>query len=274
MQFKKHIVAINNSKTFYWEKSPENKKVLILLHGFPGNHSVILDMARNLKGFRVIVPDLPACGQSDPLTKKHILKNYAEWLDNFLNSLAINKAFVVGYSFGSRVALTFCQAHEEKVEKLVLITPVVAPDSLIARIALLEYDIAEALPDFLKKMWLGNKVYKTVSNMIIFKSASKKRRKKLIEIDKKEMKHLCPEATIEMFEEFSNSNPISEGKKINTKALLIACDKDEIATVKLVTELAERFPDGEIKIVKNSGHILPGERPVKTAKIICDWLNF
>lgn len=273
MAFKENQTIINGTKTFYWEVNKDQKKVVVMLHGFPGNHKAISDMARNFKNFRIIVPDMPACGKSEPLKEKHILKNYVKWLDTFLKNLSLGKIILVGYSFGSRVALTFCQEHEKKVEKLVLITPVVKADSLIARIALLEYEIAEALPDFLQKTWLNNKVYHTASNMIIFKSASKKRREKLIEIDKKETSHLSPRANIELFDEFSKSRPISEGKKINTKTLLIACDKDEVATVKTVEELLGRFTDAEIKVIKNSGHIVPAERPQKTAGVILDWLD-
>jgi pimeloyl-ACP methyl ester carboxylesterase len=274
MAFKKHQTLINGIKTFYWEGNKDQKKVVVLLHGFPGNHKVVIDMARNFKNFRVIIPDLPACGESEPLKEEHILKNYVKWLDNFLaNLLLAKKVVLIGYSFGSRVALTFCQEYEEKIEKLVLITPVVKADSLIARIALLEYEIAEVLPDFLKKTWLNNKVYHTASNMIIFKSASKKRREKLIEIDKKETSHLFPRANIELFNEFSKSRPISVGKKINTKALLIACDKDEVATVKTVKELLGRFAEAKVVIIKNSGHIVPAERPQKTARVILDWIQ-
>jgi len=169
--------------------------------------------------------------------------------------------------------LTFCESYEKAVERLVLITPVVKADSLIARIALLEYEIAEVLPDFLQKTWLNNRVYHTASNIIIFKSASKKRREKLILADKKETNHLYPRANIELFNEFLNSKPISKGPRITAKTLLIACDKDEVATVKTVEELMDRFSNAAMEIIKNSGHIVPAERPIKTAKIILDWLN-
>jgi len=272
MQFKKHTIVIDGSKTFYWQKNVRKEKVLVFLHGFPGNHRIMMDMARNFSEFRVIIPDMPACGQSEPMKQPHILKNYAEWLNNFLEELSINKASIVGYSFGSRVALTFCDLYENRVERLVLVTPVAKADSLIAKIALFEYEIAEFLPESLKKMWLDNKVYKTASNMILFKSSSKKRRQKLIDIDEKETKHLYPETTIEIFNEFSGAKPISEGRKINTKTLLVACDQDEIATVKSVEELSGRFSGVELKIIKNAGHIVPGESPKKLAKIIYNWL--
>ncbi|MDP3882684.1 MAG: alpha/beta hydrolase [Candidatus Staskawiczbacteria bacterium] len=273
MSFKKNTVLIDGKKVFYWEKNRSLKKVVVLLHGFPGNHNVVTDMAKNIAGCRVIVPDLPACGQSEELTQKHTLGGYSKWLNGFTANLFINEFILIGYSFGSRVAITFASSNSKKVKKMVLITPVVRADGLIARLASLEYEIAEKLPGFMQKTWLSNKVYHGISNMIIFKSASKKRRQYLIDNDAQEIKHLSIRANLELFNEFFSTKPISNGSKINTDTLIIAGDKDEIATVKSVKELCARFTNFEITVIKNSGHIVIAERPKKVARIINNWLS-
>lgn len=272
MKFKKNVIVVNGCKVSYWEKLG-HKEALVLLHGFPGNHSVVIDMARNLSDYHIIIPDLPACGQSDSLKNEHTLKNYSKWLNDFLEIIAVKRAIIVGYSFGSRVALTFAVIYPKKVEKLALVTPVVKVDSLIARLASYEYKIAEKLPLHMQKTWLSNKIYHNVSNMIIFKSASKKRRQHLIDNDAKEIKRIDSKANLELFNEFFSSKPISEGEKIDAKTLIIAADKDEIATVSSVKELCSRFTNLEFKIIKNSGHIAIAERPKKVASIIKKWLQ-
>lgn len=271
--FKKETISIKDKKTYYWEKNKKQKQVTVILHGFPGNHRVIVDMARGLGNCHIIIPDLPACGQSESLSQTHSLNNYAEWLNNFLIDLSIDKITLIGYSFGSRVAVTFSALYPEKVEKLVLVTPVVKPDSLIARLAAIEYKIAGKLPSKVQKKWLANKIYHSISNMIIFKSASKKRRKYLIDIDAEEIEHLDPKANIEIFNELVSSKTISNGNKINIRTLIIACDKDEIATVNSVKELLNRFTNADFKIIEDSGHIVIAERPQKVAKTILDWFN-
>ena len=273
MIFKKNITVINGRKVFYWEKNHEYKETLVLLHGFPGNHVALMDMVKQLGDYNIIIPDLPACGQTDSLQEEHTLKNYSKWLDNFLKNISVDKAIIIGYSFGSRVALTFSIFHPEKVVKLVLITPVVRADSLIARIASLEYEIAGMLPKHVQKTWLSNKIYHGLSNMIIFKSASKKRRQYLINIDAKEVKHLDPRANLELFDELYASPPISKGSKINIKTLIIAADRDEIATPSSVKELYGRFTNADLKIIKNAGHIAVAERPKRVAGLIGEWLS-
>ena len=54
---------------------------------------------------------------------------------------------------------------------------------------------------------------------------------------------------------------------------MIAGDKDEIATVGSVEKLCERFPNYELKVIKNSGHIVVAERPKRVARIISDFLG-
>ncbi len=273
MRFKKQVTTVNSVKTFYWEKNQTKKEVIIFLHGFPGNHSGLVDMANGFKNkYRLIIPDLPACGISEPLKEEHVLKNLAQWLNNFLNNLSIDKAIIVGHSFGSRLALVFCVDYPEKVQKLVLLTPVAKVDGFIDRIASLEYKTAKILPEKLRKVWLSNRVYQGAVHMVVFKTASAKRRKMLIERDIKEFSHFTPRVNIEIFDEFYNFSLIPTGQKVKIKSLIVAGDKDEVATMFSVRELVVAM-NAELKVMKNSGHLVPLERPLATAKIIQKWLE-
>ncbi len=273
MQFTKHRAQIYNKETWYWQAGPDKKPAVILLHGFSGTHEGMAPMADSLKGWRLIIPDLPGCGLSQPLKGKHTLENYSLWLDDFLQALGLGEVIVVGYSFGARLALAFSSSRPHKVKKLVLITPAVRAETFIARLSLLAFTITEILPLHLQKKWLFNRLFKGVSNKIIFKSSGKKRRQKLIAMDALAVKSLDIRANIEMFDEFYRSESLINGEKIHVPTLIIAGDKDEVATVKSVTELQARFSNAELKIMKSSGHILVLERPSATGNIIHNWLK-
>ncbi len=271
--FKKNEVVINSKKTFYWEKNSANKKVIILLHGFPGNHLGFIDVANHLGDHRFIIPDLPACGQSDLLGGKHNLENYSKWLEEFLKSLSIDKAIIIGHSFGARLGLVFSSYHPEKVERLVLITPVVKVEGLIARVVSIEYKIAEILPEYLKKLWLVHGFHRRVGNVIVFKSACKARRQELIARESEEFKHLNPKINIELFDEFYKFSLVPVGKKVTTKSLIIAGQEDEVAPLDTIKELAEQLVGVKFVVMKNSGHVLVVEKPLTTASIIRKWLS-
>jgi len=272
--FKKKEIIIDNKRYYYWEKNHLHKNVIVLLHGFPGNHIGLVDMANNFDNCRVIIPDLPACGQSELLNGKHNLENYSQWLNGFLEALAINQVSVIGHSFGSRVGLVFSSKYPEKVNKLVMITPVVKVEGLIAQFVSVEYKIAEMLPSYLQKAWLQNKIHYKVGDMIIYKTSNPEKRQQLIANRNEEIKNLKPQINIELFSEFYKYSLVPLGKKVKTKSLIIAGRQDEIAPLASIQELANQLENVKFVVMENSGHIVVGEKPAETAGIIKEWLFF
>jgi pimeloyl-ACP methyl ester carboxylesterase len=221
----------------------------------------------------MIIPDLPACGLSESLIEKPNLENYSLWLKNFLQALSIDRVTLVGHSFGARTSLVFSSHWPEKIKQMVLITPVVKVDGLIARFVSIEYEIAKILPENLRKAWLSNRVHRGIGNMIIFKSASAKRRKELIAQENKDLEFLNPQISIDLFDEFYRFNLIPMGAKIKTRSLVIAGELDEIAPLDSVRELATQLTNSKFVVMKKSGHVVVAEKPLTVARIIGDWLS-
>jgi len=273
MSFKKNLATINGQKTFYWEKNRGHKESIVLLHGFPGSHGGLVDMANGFKDYRLIIPDLPTCGLSQPLSEKHNLENYSLWLSNFLKSLSINQTIIIGHSFGSRIALVFSGKHQEMVEKLVLIAPVMKVEGLVARFVSIEYRIAKILPQYLQKSWLSNPVHRKIGDMIIFKSVVGKRRQELVARENRDLERFDSKINIELFDEFYRFSLLPLGKKVKTKSLVIAGDLDEIAPLDSVKELAGQLIDSDLVIMKSCGHVVVAEKPLTTAGVIRNWLK-
>lgn len=275
MNFQEKSIEINGKKTFYWEKEGGQKGRAVFLHGFPGSHKGVLEMADTIRDFGIIVPDLPGCGKSEPLAEKHFLKNYSKWLADFLKTIAVgDEVTVIGHSFGARMALAFAEDYPEKVQKLILIAPVVRSDSLVGKIASINYELAELLPPSMQKIWLFNRLTQAIKRKVVNKSPSLKRRRQMMEMEKEEIKNVDTRANREVFEEFSAQKPISSGGQIAGKALIIACGKDKIATLNSVEELYNnRFKGADFKIMKNSGHLVVPESPKAVGNIINKWLS-
>jgi pimeloyl-ACP methyl ester carboxylesterase len=231
----------------------------------------LVELADSFISYHLIIPDFPACGMSEPLRTDHSLKNYAAWLNDFLTALSVDHAIIVGHSFGARVALQFSVDHPKKVEKLVLVAPVMKVDSFVGRLAALYYKIGDLLPPYLQKVWSNNTIYRGVGHAIIYKSASRERRKHLIDLDSMDAKDIDGRVVVQVFDDFYKNPSIAGDKKINTKTLLIACDKDEIATPDSVEKLYRRFTDATMGIMKNSGHLVVLERPIAVGAVIRKW---
>ena len=273
MRFKKHLIKIRQRKFFYWEKNKKAEEAVIFIHGFPGNHSGLVEFAGCFgKNHRMIIPDLPACGRSETLAGSHTLENYAGWLNDFMNSLQLKQAVIVGHSFGARVAFMFSAGYHKRVKKLVLVTPVVNKNSLVPLLGSLQYKILKILPRRFQKEWLNNKVYQKSCHAIMFKSASPARIKLITKRDRKEYSCLLPAVAIEVFNDFENLDLFSVAEEIAVPTLVIAGGKDEIAAPKSVQRLAEKIRPAEFRVMEDSGHLAPLESPRRTAGLILNWL--
>lgn len=269
----KSSVSIDNSKFYFWQRNNKSKEAIIFLHGFPGNHRSLVEFSGFFGRYHIIIPDLPACGESEQLKTATTLDNYADWLNKLLVHLNIDRVIIIGHSFGSRLAMNFCVNWPEKVSRLILITPVIKVDGIIAQVASWEYQIAGILPDNLKKIWLDNGFYKKITAFVLYKTSKGLKRKKLIDMAGKEMSRVSPKVSVELFADFKKSNLLLTAKKIQTKALVIAGKLDEIAPLATVKELATNLPNDELAVMNEAGHMAPLESPKDTAKIIIKWLD-
>lgn len=95
---------------------------VILLHGAMGGaltwYPSIGPMS---KCFHVIAPDIVGYGESDKPDASYDRPYFSNWLKDFLLSLNISKAHIVGLSQGGAIALQFVLDNPEMVDKLVLV---------------------------------------------------------------------------------------------------------------------------------------------------------
>ncbi|MDD4409239.1 MAG: alpha/beta hydrolase [Candidatus Pacebacteria bacterium] len=272
MEFQQNLIIINNRKVFYLDNNASGK-VLILLHGFPGNHLGLLELANLIgEGYRIVIPDLPACGKSDPLVKAY-LADYENWLDTFLDSFGVEKVSIMGHSFGSRVALVYSGNHPDRVEGLILIAPVLRVEGVFDRIISAYYSLAGVMPEYMKRMMLSNGLGKKVGDMVIFKSKNTLRRKEIMKRDAEEVKRIDTKTSMEIFDEFNNYDLVPSGKKVKTDSLVIAGGLDEISPIGAISDLASLLPNAELEVIEEGGHLIPLEEPEKVARIIRRWLD-
>lgn len=91
---------------------------LILIHGASGNtRDFTFDLIDRLTGdFRVIAFDRPGLGHSDPLhTRGETPFEQAEILDKAAEMLGVERAVVLGHSYGGAVAMAWALNHPARV---------------------------------------------------------------------------------------------------------------------------------------------------------------
>ena len=102
---------------------------LVLCHGFLGsaeNFDAWFDALLPLR--TLVVPDLPGCGASAPLPGTHTAEHLAAALEPLLAELGMRSADLGGLCLGGTVACALMRHRPGFVERLVVHTPLLAPD--------------------------------------------------------------------------------------------------------------------------------------------------
>jgi pimeloyl-ACP methyl ester carboxylesterase len=95
---------------------------VVILHGTGDPAGFLLPLLEALHGVRVIAPDRPGIGLSDPVElPTHRYREAAvSWLDGLLDALDLDTATFVGHSGGGVWALWYALARPERVTRLML----------------------------------------------------------------------------------------------------------------------------------------------------------
>ena len=119
-----NFVDVDGTRVHYQETGDPSAPPLILIHGFASStlvwSKVFFPLAE--AGFRVIAIDMLGFGYSGkPRNGEYTIPGQAKMLVGLLDELGIERATLVGSSYGGAVAATCALDYPERVEKLVMI---------------------------------------------------------------------------------------------------------------------------------------------------------
>src|SRR5438128_10665597 len=118
------FAAIDGVQIHYQEAGDEKAPPMILIHGFISSTLIWSEVFLRLAdaGFRVIAPDLPGYGYSEkPREGEYTIESQARAVLGLMDRLGIEKAIIVGASYGGAIAAAMALDYPERVARLVLI---------------------------------------------------------------------------------------------------------------------------------------------------------
>lgn len=197
-----------------YELGSENKKMVLLVHGWGSNIGRLSNIAFRLEaeGYRVVGMNFPAHGNSK-LNQTNMLYS-RDALKALLNQLQIQESFsLVSHSFGSGVSAFTLADLGLEVDKLVFLTSA--------------NRIEDIFLDFKKMVSLGDKAYR-----IMVEKLEKTALLKLEELNIQDVLKAV------------------EYKKL----LIIHDKYDKMLPYSYATEIAENAPNVELMTIENKGH--------------------
>lgn len=241
--FEKININTNHGDTFIIASGEKALPPLVLLHGSGSNSAMwIGDICEYTKYFRVYSVDLPGePGKSTEIRPDLKTCAYSDWMKEVLIALAVKKASFVGISLGGWLAIKFAVAHQENIEKLVLLCPSgIGPQKASVLLYL--------LPMKLFGKWGEEKGIKAIMGI-------KKLAKETIEYSRLISNNFLPYVGVVPI--FTNE----ELRSILCPTLLIAGDKDVLIDSQKSVERARRtFQNITIDLLPGVGHGLINQR--------------
>ena len=114
-------IVANGINMHYWQlgKGPD----MVMLHGLGGNLAVWhLKMVPELqRQYRITTYDLRGHGYSEAPQEGYTTQDLAEDLRGLLDAVGIERAYLVGHSWGADIALHFSLLYPNRVRKIVVI---------------------------------------------------------------------------------------------------------------------------------------------------------
>lgn len=104
---------------------PEGAPPLVLLHGAMASSAHVLrELAPLLERFRVHAVDVIGQSVKSADARPSVSNNeYGEWLSDVMDGLSLQRAHVVGVSWGGFVSIRLAAFAPERIERLVLLVP-------------------------------------------------------------------------------------------------------------------------------------------------------
>jgi len=246
----------------------QSPKTLVFLNGLSQSTVAWFLMLPYFKEkFKVILVDFIFQGQSSKTAEWRSFDRHAEDIKKLLDELKIEKATLVGLSYGSLVSQHFAVHYPQKLDKLILMSTFAHKTPYYEAIELAWWNSLQIggyslMLDVMLPSVLGENYFKNP----------------IIPIDL--MKQARTDANSNSDALFKLMRATRERpdyrpmlKEIKTPTLIIHGEKDLLMSVSLAQEVHKAIPNSVLEIIPNVGHTLNLEAIMQASQLILNFLE-
>ena len=264
------FAAVDGVRIHYQEAGDEKAPPMILIHGFISSTLIWSEVFLRLAdaGFRVIAPDLPGYGYSDkPRGGEYTIEAQAGAVLGLMDRLGIEKAIVVGASYGGAIAAAMALDYPERVARLVLIGAVSSDQP--KKKMLLRISRLPVIGDMLTPLFLG-------SRWVLRKRMEQMYARMARGLDEQMLAarhHLLAtssahRAMIRTVRRWSANRIQRNAHLIRQPTLLIWGEDDTHIPLSEGLRLRDAMPNARLIVFRKSGHLPPQEYPEKFVEAV------
>lgn len=247
-------------------------EVLLLLHGFPLDHTMWRRQIAEFRGqFRVVSPDLRGFGAStiESIAAKTGVEmaDYAHDIVEMLDQLEITEPVnLVGFSMGGYVALQFLLEHSNRVRTLTLVDTRAVADTPPMQEA--RFSMAENVEG-----WGAGHVAQLMLPRLVGGSTIENH----------------PEVAVEIESIIGRTNPVAIAAaqrgmahrtdmspllaRLEIPTLCLVGEEDAITPPEAMQSMANAMPNATLMVIKGAGHMSPMENPADFNRSLGEFLE-
>lgn len=246
------------SNIFYFSHGVDNisRPPVVLIHGAGGTHLHWPPQARRIPNYRIYALDLPAHGKSGGLGSQRI-GDYSRAVIDFLDSMKLNAAVMVGHSMGGGVALTLAMDFPKRVLGLGLI-------GTGARLR-----VAPQILDSTSRAETFPIAVKLINDAEFGPSVSSR----LKELARQRMSEIRPTVLHGDFLACDEFDVMGRLNEITARTLILCGAEDQLTPPKYSEYLHGQIENSRLAVIPQAGHMVMLEQPETFTQTFTEFLD-
>ena len=257
-QMETHSARVYDTAVHYTARGPQDARfVYVGINGLMGGGDSFWPVIQGVpEDWRVVLPDLPGCGESEPLPPpyKHNIDGYARWLGEFLRALGLDVRQIVlaSVATGAPISVRFAFDNKQQVAGQVLHLPFLGKVAIAAKWArpVVAYGLRvgplRSLVDTLRASdWLMHKIILHEPPDAIPELAER-------DIDHKQQADLA--AAGELLHDLMLTDARTELPFISSPLLILASEHDFSAPLPVLEGIAAGHPERHLYVYHGGQH--------------------
>lgn len=214
--------------------------------------------------YRVIAVDLVGHGYSDrPDFFDYTIGDHAESLARFMDSMGIESAHILGFSFGAGYALELAHKHPERVGKIVAICPGGVTSEMPLTVRMMESGLFGGIAS---RMYNLKSVKKMLNECVFDHTVINEH--DAAEYFKPVADSSSRYAVRRTLAEFDENALISSLREIQAPVLLLWGEDDKWHPAGEVDEYRSSLRSCACTVIRNAGHLVHEEKPDRIAELV------
>lgn len=244
----------------------------LLIHGWGGSSRYWREtIARLRSSFRLIVPDLPGVGRSQPVRRAFDMVGHLAAVEALLAELNVRQAHIVGHSMGAGVSMVLAARRPELVDRLVLTSISLFRTEAERRVFSAAMEVTGIVMRF-RGRWMADVpgLVQLSARRVFYRVPDDAALLRESFLDYLEMDHATALACARSA---GSSLVVDAAPRIAAPTLLVVSPEDQMMPVDNVPHTARTIPGCRVRWIANCGHLPMVEQPELYAQVVREFLE-